>query len=511
MFSLTEFSLRREKARNPQNQTTSAQAGPNRQKHVMPVRIKFSRIHLCCIAIVGCAVFSSATATAQATARSAAVKLVNEDHNAEPNGDSKLGYELIVNKRYLPVDFDLETLSQVWKVWPKELFEKAAKLTPPERQKMAFRRYGFSPRKDAPDKPLQFVVDQEDQLAMNCFACHGGRLYDSKDSYPGLPNNRINLETLYDDMRAIKRKLGKPFSGMDVGSALIPMGTTAGTSNAVIFGISLMAFRDRDLNLKSFVIPPYVVHHDMDAPPWWHYKKRKMLYIDGFTEKHHRALMPFIMVKQNDGKKFRGYENDFRNIQTFIESVQPPKYPHSIDQRLAESGRVLFEANCSSCHGTYGAKSTYPERVVPIEEIETDKVRFTALSKGYRNNYAKSWLTDYGKAKSLIEPEGYVAPPLDGIWATAPYFHNGSVPTLAGVLAPSQRPAIWQRAAEKLDTIAMGITFKTLTKFPKGLTAAERRLIFDTSKHGKSNGGHRFAEVLTAEQHNRIIEYLKTL
>ena len=57
----------------------------------------------------------------------------------------------------------------------------------------------------------------------------------------------------------------------------------------------------------------------------------------------------------------------------------------------------------------------------------------------------------------------------------------------------------------------MGITVKSLSEFPKGRSKAERRLIFDTSKYGKSNLGHRFAEELTDEQHNQIIEYLKTL
>jgi endo-cleaving rubber dioxygenase len=40
---------------------------------------------------------------------------------------------------------------------------------------------------------------------------------------------------------------------------------------------------------------------------------------------------------------------------------------------------------------------------------------------------------------------GYTAPPLHGVWAAAPYFHNGSVPTVWGVLKPSDRPPIWER------------------------------------------------------------------
>ena len=40
---------------------------------------------------------------------------------------------------------------------------------------------------------------------------------------------------------------------------------------------------------------------------------------------------------------------------------------------------------------------------------------------------------------------GYTAPPLDGIWATAPYFHNGSVPSIALVLDSAARPGTWRR------------------------------------------------------------------
>jgi hypothetical protein len=40
---------------------------------------------------------------------------------------------------------------------------------------------------------------------------------------------------------------------------------------------------------------------------------------------------------------------------------------------------------------------------------------------------------------------GYIAPPLVGIWASAPYFHNGSVPTLWQVLDPDSRADIWTR------------------------------------------------------------------
>jgi hypothetical protein len=51
-----------------------------------------------------------------------------------------------------------------------------------------------------------------------------------------------------------------------------------------------------------------------------------------------------------------------------------------------------------------------------------------------------------GKPLHLLNYGGYQTPPLDGVWATAPYFHNGSVPTIAGVLESKSRPSIYTRS-----------------------------------------------------------------
>lgn len=425
------------------------------------------------------------------------------------------GLNIILNRTFLPTDFDQETFDQIWKVWPKELREKAAAATAEVRREMAYSRYGLTFRNDGSQKPLQYVINDKGGWSLNCFACHGGKL-DGK-SYPGLPNTRIALESIYQDMKLLKPLIGKSLSEMDLGSALIPMGTSVGTSNAVIFGVALMNYRDKDLKIQQFRLPPIVTHHDMDAPPWWHFKKRKMLYIDGFTQKSHRALMPFTMVKQNTEKKFKSFEPDFEKIYQFIESVEPPEYPHPVDKELAQQGRTIFNANCADCHGTYGEKSTYREVVVDIDEIGTDRVRLDALTKGHRKRYGESWLTGYGREKYLTEPAGYVAPPLDGIWASAPYFHNGSVPSLWGVLNADQRPAIWKQVddQDRFDKKKVGVKVKVLTKEDlkkaRSLDHHSRRKIFSTFRKGKSNSGHRFPERLSQAEKKALLEYLKTL
>jgi mono/diheme cytochrome c family protein len=421
------------------------------------------------------------------------------------------GWRLLTERAYLPPDFDQDTFDQVWRMWPEPLRSQAEKATPEVRRKMAFSRYGLTERPgDDSGKPLQYVVDDAGNWTMNCFACHGGKV--AGQVIPGLPNSRYALATLTEETRALKLKLGKPLSRMDVGSILVPLGSTNGTTNAVNFGVALMAFRDADLNVHQDRLPPKMVHHDMDAPPWWHFKKRKRLYIDGFAQKDHRALMPFLMVPQNGPKKFREWEDEFRDVMAYIESIEPPKYPFDVDRKLARRGEALFHSHCAHCHGTYGAQAAYPEVRVPIDEIGTDRVRLDALPPEHRRNYGASWFGHFGRQPVVEEPDGYVAPPLDGIWASAPYLHNGSVPTLWHVLHPKQRPVVWRRNEDGYDTEKVGLEVETADSVPDSVrTSAERREWFDTRGFGKGAQGHLFPDELDEDQNRAVLEYLKTL
>ena len=345
---------------------------------------------------------------------------------------------------------------------------------------------------------------------MNCFACHGGSV--AGQTIEGLPNAQIALETLYADIRRTKLRLDAPLSQMDLGSIAVPMGTTVGTSNAVVFGIALMTYRTKDLDLRPFRAPPKLVHHDMDAPAWWNVSKRERLYIDGFVERNHRALIPFVMDQRNSGKKMRGWEDDFKKVMAYIESLEPPKYAFDIDEALAEKGRAVFNNNCADCHGSYGDNPTYPSRIVPIDEIGTDRVRLDALTVEHRKGYGESWFANYGADDTVDDPGGYQAPPLDGIWASAPYFHNGSVPTLWHVLNSEERPQIWRRPDnDGYDQERVGLQVDSIDKLPEDLRGDLRREYFDTSVSGKSAAGHTYPDRLTDEEKKALLEYLKTL
>lgn len=437
---------------------------------------------------------------------------------AEPAIDraaAERGYRLLVEKAYLPPDFDQEVFDAASKEWPEPLRSQAERASLMECRQLAFSRYGLTGRPDDPAKPLQYVVDEAGKWTMNCFACHGGTVPDGKGGvrvWPGAPNSRFALQTLTEETRLAKAALGRPFSRMDVGGAFIPLGATNGTTNAVMFGVVLMGMRDPDLNFDAKRGVPKMTHHDMDAPPWWHFKRKKMLYIDGFAEKGHRGLMQFMLVRSNGPEKFRGWEEEFRDVFAYISSVEPPKYPFPVDLELAAAGRIAFNRVCADCHGTYGKDGRYPEKLVPIDEVGTDRVRLDALTPAHRDAYGQSWFTHYGKLANLRDPGGYVAPPLDGIWASAPYFHNGSVPTLWHVLHPQARPAVWKRTESGYDQTRVGVDIEACAELPTDATAGwQRREYFDTRAFGKSAQGHDFSDELTAAEREAVLEYLKTL
>jgi mono/diheme cytochrome c family protein len=437
------------------------------------------------------------------------------------SADVNRGFDLLVNQPFLPEDFSEEVFDQVWQVWPAPLRQVAEGATPQQRRAMAFERYGLTPRPntptdDLPGDPLQYVVTRaahggQRVWTMNCFSCHGGSVYG--EPYPGAPNNRFALQTMTEELRATKLKLAKPLSRMDLGSMVIPLGTTQGTTNAVIFGVGLMSRRDTELNVTDGV-PDSLTHHDMDAPPWWHFYKRPYLYIDGFAQRGHRGLMQFTLVPENGPDFYRDHEEDFRHIYQYMMSLRPPQYDGPVDDDLAKRGAKLFNATCAQCHGTYGEKGVYPNVRIPLEEIGTDPVRLTALPVGGRQKYAGSWFAviDGERQQTVIDPDGYVAPPLDGVWASAPYFHNGSVPTLWHVLHPEQRPTIWRRTADAIDHEKVGLQIEEVKRIPLTQTdIAIRRQYFDTTRFGKSNAGHDYPNTLTADEKLAVLEYLKTL
>lgn len=434
---------------------------------------------------------------------------------AEEIPNAKRGYELLRTKAYLPADLDQKVFNQLWSAWSADEKQPLVKVKAEDRQHLILQHYGLTsaPEDDhtkGVSPALGYVVDEQAQWHMNCFLCHGGEV--EGVSYPGAPNTEVDLQSFAEDILKVKLWQFKPPGSLDSASLTMSLGGTRGTTNAVIFGVSLKRFWDENMNLTEPKEFGRLIDHDMDAPPWWHYKKKTRLYCDGFAPKYHRLLMQFAMVPSTDAETFKSWEDDFRHIQAYLESIQAPAYPYLVDQKLAAQGRKVFEQNCAECHGTYGKQSTYPERMIPIDEIGTDRVRWEVLTPKDREWTKKGWMSLNGKLEVLTKPEGYVAPPLDGIWASAPYFHNGSVPTLWDVLHPKQRPVLWKRTAKRIDQQKVGFPVERLEQLPTQIdSVSQKRRYFDTRKFGKSAEGHWYPDQLTEPEKQAVLEYLKTL
>jgi hypothetical protein len=243
-----------------------------------------------------------------------------------------------------------------------------------------------------------------------------------------------------------------------------------------------------------------------------------------------------------------------------LQSLRAPTWPTEIfgavDPDVALQGRALFETHCSSCHAPRPIIKSQQHfaklavTMVPLDEIGTDP---TTASNAANNLFDASKLTgrpspdwvntaegltvvtdeakNYAYDELGLTPEerrtldgfnrpglvrttlAYKAKPLDGVWASAPYLHNGSVPTIYALLSPvAERPTtFWVgRNGYEYDPTQLGLN---ITPGLGGFT-------YDTTLIGNSNAGHEFNDgtgigvigpKLTPAERYAIIAYLKLL
>jgi hypothetical protein len=400
-----------------------------------------------------------------------------------------------------------KALESLVKVWEPEWKARINADDPDSIRKVAFERYGFSEATwDNHGAPLQFVApSQMGMWTQNCMLCHGGRVPITGESKIGMPNTELDMQTLYDDATNLTRMKG-PIQ--------LTFGASRGRTNAFIFSLELLRRRNEDMSPRKEPAPMGdYADFDLDAPPWWYLKKKAALYADaGVKGDFTRAIMQFTMGEPS-GEKIRSWESDFKDILAYLKSIEAPKYPLPIDRKLATEGARVFTKTCSVCHGSYGAEGKYPNKVIPIEVVGTDPLRLTKLTKEFRDYYKQSWFGKGGES-GYEYPTGYVAPPLDGVWASAPYFHNGSVPTVYGVLTAEARPKYFRRVggAKEYDAKNLGLKVESHNApAPKDASGEARRRIIDTTLPGLSNQGHPFGFRLSEKEKRQVIEYLKTL
>ncbi len=431
---------------------------------------------------------------------------------AEPqrDGDPQKGYRALVNEAYVPCGIPDTAYSKVFQPAPESA------RVPGREGRNATLPYNFTAMK---------TKDGVDIVTSNCLSCHAGRI-DGKlvvglgaadSDFTNDPSGTAGLvgAVLTDPKELAEWKKWKervqvvgPYSVL----------STRGPNPADGFTAVLFAHHDpKTLAWSSTplmdVPPPQDV--PVDVPPWWRMKKKSsMFYVGGGRGDHARIMMTASILCTSSVEESRAIDAYFADIRAYIMSIEPPKYPFPIDRALADKGRPVFEQTCSRCHGTYGDKPTYPNRLVVLQEIATDPILASGAAQ-FGPPFVK-WYKDsfFGELARLEPQQGYVAPPLDGIWATAPYLHNGSVPTIAALLDSSTRPTYWTRDfdSKSYDPGAVGWKHTVVDHGKDGESDATKKSeLYDTTRLGYSNAGHLFGDKLSADDRAAVIEYLKTL
>jgi hypothetical protein len=206
-------------------------------------------------------------------------------------------------------------------------------------------------------------------------------------------------------------------------------------------------------------------------------------------------------------------------LNPFIDNLPPPPYPfQSIDLARAREGKALFKKQCATCH-TPRNKTIYPASKLGVDPnrtmVNTSVSRFglaalvtEACSIFGANNQGKpgaDWCVPKGDWQARLDEyfrdtprrvtegtNGYKADMLHGIWAQAPYLHNGSVPTLGQLVCPDTRPRRFLRGNLYYDEALVGFEWSTRPDSRYGPHDTMLIKEYDTTVPGKANTGHTF-------------------
>jgi hypothetical protein len=256
---------------------------------------------------------------------------------------------------------------------------------------------------------------------------------------------------------------------------------------------------------------------------------------------------------------------DLQRVENQLARLAPPSWPEDvfgkIDRDKAKAGKALFVSLCSGCHNSWPYTWTEPNKfgkrfvlvgLVPQSFVGTDPQQFrilrpyaitgqlsenlpgklrgkeliptgdlyygtsravleTALSKLELNPEQQANLHGYRQYPLPKPPEDvYKAAPRDGVWATPPFLHNGSVPSLYELLLPAAQRTKKFYVTHQFDPVKVGLD-----------TTATSGFLVDTTLLGNSNAGHSFQDgprgngvigpLLSDDQRWALVEYLKSI
>jgi cytochrome c peroxidase len=295
--------------------------------------------------------------------------------------------------------------------------------------------------------------------------------------------------------------------------------------------------------------------------PWWlmKYKRLDYWYADAGIHDAASFSINFTTAHAEMNAHHAEHVKTVAKALAFARETQSPLFPHSLVGELVRKGADLFHGRtpptetkgfmaCKTCHGSYTKKPSQSDLSQPgswtvaydfshvLRNVKTDPSYNVTLQKLKPIADHINKLEVYFAAKethevvphaSVPSKDGYVAPPLVGVWASAPYFHNGSVPTIEAVLNSEIRPEIWARDNHDpyaYDLEKVGMRYRSLSRAEfeqraEGVAgkpflsqaAIDHGTIYDTKAFGHGNMGHPFGDRLTAAERRAVIEFLKSL
>jgi hypothetical protein len=341
-----------------------------------------------------------------------------------------------------------------------------------------------------------------------------------------------------------------------------------------IFNEVTVRFLDEPRNLRVTDAPvsyPFLwdtPHHD--KVQWNGSAPNTLLDLGNLARNVGEVLGVFGEIVIEDEHRPGGYQStvqirNLREIELKLERLKSPLWPSDIprskDPAVLAAGKKHFDRLCADCHkfeknagrddedrqiiadmrdvGTDPVMATnFRKKVFTGKKLEGAPIKFNPLGDVFGETadgetvlvhvvvgtILGGWkrpppdeLSRLKTRERAIEatqpPNLYKGRPLNGIWATAPYLHNGSVPTLRDLLKPAtKRPKVFWVGSRKFDPVDVGFE----SKEEKGTSK------FDTSLVGNSNAGHEYGtgtprgrgsdgELLEAKEVDELLEYLKSL
>jgi hypothetical protein len=392
-----------------------------------------------------------------------------------------------------------------------------------------------------------FERDGKEYASLNCFACHAGVV--NGVVVAGLASNStVQRSSPLTDVR------GEVVRGDNFGQYAV-WNLAASIANPEETGL-LTSAEETELTevMKNTQRPP------VQAMPWWtmKYKVRDYWYGDGGPHDAAHFSLNFSIGNEEINEHHTEHVAMTARALAFARETQSPVYPEKLDASLVQTGEEIFHGKldpedrstflaCFQCHGEYTKKTSALDYSMPgswiVNYSGSELLRNVGTDPSYSEvieefapivahldklavYYDAQGTPELTPVDRPLKGIGYIPPPLVGVWTTAPYFHNGSVPTIEAVLNSKLRPEIWDRdkSPHAYDMESVGLEYKALTKAQyadlaataaaapdKSQAKVDMGFIYDTNNFGRGKMGHTWGDSLNDYERMAVIEFLKSL